>query len=218
MSALNHPRKQFFPMIIAFAVIALMFGMWTRYNTHRGNSAPTLESGTILPIPQDISPFQLTGIDSKTFTNEKLRGKWSMIFFGFTNCPQLCPTTLSTLNKMYRQLQHEKVMSLPQIVFISVDPERDTPQTVQKYVTSFNHQFIGATGKKTALTKLTKEMSVMYMKVQKPNSKDKTDYLIDHSGTILLTNPQGKLFAVFSTPHDAKKLSHDVRTIEQIYG
>jgi len=217
MSTLNHPRKQFFPLIIAFAVIVLFFGMWTRYNTHRGLQAPELESGTILPIPRDISSFNLVGTDGKPFTNEKLNGKWSMIFFGFTNCPQLCPTTLSTLNKMYQMLEKDRIATMPQIVFISVDPERDTPKKVGQYVTSFNHHFIGATGTKPVLKKLTAEMSVLFMKVEKPNSKDTKAYLIDHSGTILMMNPQGKLFAIFSTPHDATKLSHDVRTIEATY-
>lgn len=216
MNAFRHPRKQFIPLIVAFALIALLFGMWTQYNTSETPKHKfELEDGTILPIPHDISPFNLVGADNKPFTNQNLQGKWSMIFFGFTNCPMLCPTTLSTLNKMYQILEKDQVSTMPQIVFISLDPDRDTPKDIAKYLKSFNKHFVGATGKQKDLDKLTKEMNVVYEFSKNPHGKkDDNSYTVNHSGTLLLVNPQGKLFAIFSTPHDAQKLSHDLQAIE----
>lgn len=214
MSQYSHPRKQFFPLLIAFAIIALLFGMWTQHNSQPQKKTVALETGTILPAPHPVSSFNLTGTDNKPFTNQNLQGKWSMIFYGFTKCPMLCPTTLTTLNDMYQRLEKDQVSTMPQVVFISLDPERDTPAAIQKYLKSFNPHFVGATGKKAAIDKMTGEMNVIYEKAANPNGKDKGDYLVNHSGTILVINPQGKLFAVFTTPHNAEKLSHDIRTIE----
>lgn len=208
-------KRQRILLIAAFAVLALLFGMWAQLNTHKQTETVQLENGTVLPTAHNIDSFNLVGTDNKAFTNENLKGKWSMVFFGFTNCPSLCPTTLSTLNKMYKILEQDKSITLPQIVFISVDPDRDEPSDIAEYLSSFNKHFVGATGEKPQLLALTKQMSVLFMKVQNPHSKDKKDYLIDHSGTILLINPQGQLQAIFSTPHDEKMLSHDFTQIEK---
>lgn len=214
MSSYSHPRKQFLPLIIAFAIIALLFGMWTQRNAQEQKKPVALESGTILPAPHQVTAFSLTGSDNKPFTNQNLQGKWSLFFYGFTKCPMLCPTTLTTLNDMYKRLEKEQVSTMPQVVFISLDPERDTPAAIQTYLKSFNPHFVGATGKKASIDKMTAEMNVIYEKAANPKGKDKGDYLVNHSGTILVINPEGKLFAVFTTPHDAEKLSHDLRTIE----
>lgn len=208
-------RRQYRIATIAFAVIALFLGLWSFHQKNPADSPIELESGTLLPLPQDISPFHLVSADTKDFTNENLKGKWSFLFFGFTNCPELCPATLTTLNKMIALLTEHKVEQIPQVVFISLDPARDTPSTMKQYLASFNKDFVGLTGSEDSLKKLTSEFSVLYAKVTK-NATEK-DYVIDHSGTLLLVNPNAQLVAVFSTPHDATKLSHDLRTIEANY-
>lgn len=218
MSTYKHPRRQFIPLIVAFAAIALLFGMWTQYNTHDKSKPIELENGTIIPVPHDISNFNLVGLDNKPFTNQNLKGKWTMIFFGFTNCPMLCPTTLTTLNKMYEKLDQDHVATMPQVLFISLDPDRDTPKAIAKYLKSFNKHFVGATGKQEMLDKMTKEMNVVYEFAKKPHDKkDSKDYTVNHSGTIILVNPEGKLFAIFSSPQDAAQLSNDIKAIEKHY-
>lgn len=208
-------RRQYRIATIAFAVIALCLGLWSFHQKNPADSPIELENGTLLPLPHDISPFQLVSADTKDFTNENLKGKWSFLFFGFTKCPELCPTTLTTLNNMVALLTEHKVEQMPQVVFISLDPARDTPSTMKQYLASFNKDFVGITGSEDSLKKLTSEFSVLYAKVAKNAADD--DYVIDHSGTLLLVNPKAQLVAVFSTPHDATKLSHDLRTIEANY-
>lgn len=213
MSTHSHARRQLLLAAIAFAVISMFLGVWTKHNHHQKQGIQ-LENGTLLPVPQDISPFSLVSLDKKPFTKNNLVGHWNLLFFGFTRCPELCPTTLTTLNKTYEILSQRKKVPMPQVVFISVDPERDDPTTIKNYLASFNKHFIGATGKKADLKKLTASLNILFMKVQKTNSTDASDYQIDHSGTILLVNPNAQLLAIFSTPHNEEALSHDVEEIE----
>ena len=115
------------------------------------------------------------------------------------------------LNDAYQKLTEQKVRSLPQVVFISVDPERDTPTQINKYVHSFNPNFTGATGSKTEIDKMAENFNVLYMKVAN-NPSDK-NYQIDHSGTVLVINPNGEFAALFSPPLDAQKLADDYKTL-----
>lgn len=213
MSTQRTARRQLLLAAVAFAVIAMFLGMWTKHN-HQVSAGIQLENGTLLPVPQDIAPFQLVNLDQQPFTKDSLAGHWNLIFFGFTRCPELCPTTLATLDKTYQILEHRNKVPMPQVVFISVDPERDNPDTIKNYLASFNKNFVGATGDKENLKQLTAQLNILFMKVQKQNNEDSNDYQIDHSGTILLVNPNAQLLAIFSTPHSEDALSHDVEEIE----
>lgn len=216
MSSKQLSKRNLLFITLAFAAIALFFGLWTQYNSSKSNGID-LDSGTILPVPHDISPFHLVSADDKPFTNENLKGQWSLLFFGFTKCPQLCPTTLSLLNDAYQNIEKHKQVPLPQVVFISVDPDRDSSKQIKEYLNGFNKNFIGATGSQKSLDTLTREMSILYAKVEDPNATNIEEYNIDHSGTVLMVNPLGQLFAVFSTPQDANELSDDIEKIEAHY-
>jgi len=206
-------RKPLIFFFLAIAIIALFFGIWTQRNTH-ASAKPTTIVATVLYQPRQIIPFKLTEDNGKPFNNANFKGHWSLLFFGFTRCPEICPTTLSTLNKAYQAMQHNKLSPMPQVVFISVDPDHDAAKgVIKKYLTSFNKNFIGATGSKKQLDQLTQNLSVLYMKVMNKDAMDDTHYMIDHSGTILLINPQGDLKAIFSTPHQAGVIAKDVAKI-----
>lgn len=203
---------------IAFAIISLLFGLWVRFNqTNTSNKPLEIENGTIFPVPHDISPFQLVSAEQKPFTNANLNGQWSLLFFGFTQCPAMCPTTLTVLNETYQLIASKKTVPVPQMIFISVDPERDTPSVIKKYLSSFNKDFKGATGTQDELKKLTASLNILYMKVQNTKDADPMNYQVDHSGTLLLVNPEGKLFALFSAPHTAETLANNISAIETRY-
>lgn len=205
----NRQRRLF--IIIAIACLAALFGLWSQYNTHAKDKKPTLHTATVFPQPRIITPFQLTDDEGKPFTQQNLKGHFSLIFFGFTHCPDLCPTTLALLNKSYKMLADAKLKNMPQIIFISVDPEQDDAKTIKKYLASFNPAFLGATGTKEQLDKLTQEMSVLYTKVIKAG--DTEHYTIDHSGALILVNPEGQFYGVFTMPHDAKKIADDMAVL-----
>jgi protein SCO1 len=218
MTTLLARNRNLFLATLAFAVLSLLFGLWFRQNQAGSFAAPLeLENGTVFPIPRNIAPFELVSAEQKPFTNSNLSGHWSVLFFGFTQCPQLCPTTLAILNETYQLLEKQKDVTLPQIVFISVDPERDTPRVLEEYLGSFNKHFVGATGTKEAIKNMTAKLNILYLKIQKPNKDDAMAYQIDHSGTLLLVNPEGQLLALFSSPHDASTLAKNIAAIEAHY-
>lgn len=210
--------RQYRVWLIAIAILALLFGLWAQHNLNKKANKPiVLTAGTLFPQPRAIAPFQLTDDYNKPFTNANLKGHWSLVFFGFTHCPMLCPTTLTTLNQAFQSLTQAKQQPMPQVVFISVDPERDTPKRIRNYLISFNKDFIGTTGKKANLDALTQQFNVMYAKVMASSDAEANEYSIDHSGTILLVDPNGQLYAVFSTPHDPQKIAADIATITSTY-
>ena len=203
---------------VVVAILALLYGAWSRHNLTSNAKAQTavaqLLSGTVFPTPRQINPFQLTGDNKKPFTNANLQNHWTFVFFGFTHCPALCPTTLSTLNQVYKNLQTDHPQQLPQVLFISVDPEQDKPKVIREYLSGFNPAFVGATGSAASIDTLTQEFNVMYAKVFPDGDKN---YTIDHSGTIILIDPNGQVYAVFSTPHNANNIAKDYMDIVDHY-
>lgn len=165
--------------------------------------------GTYLENPRTVNQFNLTGTDEQPFNNASLQGRWTLVFFGFTNCGYLCPTTLAEISKMYKILEAKNVKNLPHIVMISLDPERDTLDKLGHYVTSFHSTFYGARGDEESIKLMAREMGIAYGKVAYKDGKDPNNYDVQHSGALMLFNPQGELNAFFTTPHHADLLAKD---------
>lgn len=165
--------------------------------------------GTVLDVPRDVKAFELTGIDDAPFTNANLQGHWTMIFFGFTNCGSICPTTMAELGKMYRLLEAQRTQTLPIVVMVSVDPQRDSLDKLSHYVKAFEPHFYGARADGDSVRKLTKEIGIAYAKVVSQGSEHSQNYDIEHTGTIVLFNPHGELSAFFTMPHQASLLAKD---------
>ena len=160
--------------------------------------------GLLWPNPKKISDFQLTDQNADTFDLEKLKGHWSMIFFGYTHCPDICPTTMTLLDSVIKDLteNNEKKLSLPQIIFVSIDPKRDTQEHLAEYITYFNPAFYGLTGSEQNISSLTKQLGILYMKITNKDPGNINDYLMDHSSSILLLDPEARLVGIFSAPHN----------------
>ncbi len=207
-------NKGFMALIVIVAIVAAGFGVYSSYEKQyaKNNFSKQLETATVLPHTRSIANFALTDNKDKLYTNQNLQGHWSLLFFGFTNCGHICPTTMAELKKMTNIL-HKQNIKAPQIVLISVDPKRDTPQRLNQFVTGYDNSFIGLTGTMTKIDALAKNLNVLYLKF-KPKNSDK-EYDIDHSGTLLLLNPQGQLAALFSMPHKAKAMAHDFTLIQK---
>lgn len=209
-------RKNNFALIasILIAIIVIIFIILSQTKTTHRNTIQLI-NGTMLQIPYKIKSFKLVDQNDAPFTNANLSGHWSIIFFGFTRCPMMCPTTLSTLNKMYRMLEQKGFKNnLLQVVFISVDPEYDKPDVIKKYLQNFNPNFIGVTGSKAGISSLTKQLGIAYIKEIKSG---KSDYEIDHSGTLIIINPSGKWEALINPPHlSAKIIVKDFERIQEL--
>lgn len=168
---------------------------------------PSQFHGTLLSEPRKISPFTLTGTDHGRFSQETLQGKWTMVFFGFTNCGYVCPTTMAELAKMYRLLESKGVQNRPNVVMVTIDPKRDSLEKLTHYVKAFHPDFYGARGDDASIKTLTRELGVAYATVTLKGGEG--NYDIEHTGAVMLFNPQGKLAAFFTTPHQADFLAED---------
>ncbi len=192
------------------AFMALVLGLYVSQQLHFTKHIDTEAfNGTLLDSPRKVSAFSLNDIYNQPFNNASLQGHWTMVFFGFTGCGTICPTTMANLSKMYRLLEAKGVQKLPKVVMISVDPERDSMDKLAHYVTSFNAHFLGAYGDEPMLKKMTQELGIAYTKVVKPSTENMQNYDIEHTGTIILFNPHGELSAFFTMPHDASHLAED---------
>jgi protein SCO1/2 len=195
------------------AVIALATGYWlSDYLLRRPPDLSGIHA-TVLSQPRDVQPFMLVDHTGKSFDNRALLGRWSFVFFGYTHCPDVCPTTLSVLNSVARKL--EDLEDQPRFVFISIDPERDTPEKLGQFVSYFNGTFIGATGTDEAINALTRQLGVIYARVEEKSGTD--NYLMDHSASVLLLDPAGRFHAVFTPPLDAADMASDFIAISKSY-
>lgn len=171
--------------------------------------------GFYLPKSQLIKDFHLTDNHGKSFDKNNLLGHWTLMFFGFTNCGMICPSTMSALNGMYQQLEKQlPAQQLPQVVMVSVDPERDTVTRMNSYINAFNKHFIGVRGDSSETIALQKQLHIVAEKMQ-VEGQGKDHYTINHTAEIMVINPKGELQAYFSYPHEAEQMVRDFKLISQ---
>jgi protein SCO1 len=187
-------------MILVVAVAALT-GFWMAHRLD--HSIPVLTSGTWLPQARDPGEFSLIDQNNARFTATQLKGAPTLVYFGYTHCPDVCPVTLLQL----AQVVKAAVVPGLRVVFISVDPARDTPTQLAQYVHAFDPDFIGLTGTPAMLQTLAHRFGVAFLRVDLPGG----DYSMDHSSTIFLMDSRGRNVAVFTAPYDVKSLSEDLR-------
>jgi len=175
------------------------------------SKTPVLETGKALAQPMELVAFDLLDHTGKPFQYKDLKEEWSLIFFGYSKCPDVCPTTVFKLTEIYRILDEDKaIKQQPQVIFVSIDPDRDKPETLKEYLASFNPEFIGVTGNLDEINKLTTKLSVYFQKIG-----DDENYLyeMNHTAGLFLTNPDGKMVASFKPTATPKELSLDVKKI-----
>ena len=167
------------------------------------------ENGAVLlQTARKFSEFELTDHKGQSFGLEQLKNKWSLIFFGFTHCPDICPTTMASAAKLYAELDDDEKQQF-QVVLISLDHERDTLEKLADYVPYFNPDFIGATGNQYVLLKLATELNVAFSKVELEDG----DYTIDHSGNMILINPYGHYYGFLKPPFAEGNMLRALRSI-----
>jgi protein SCO1/2 len=198
-------------LVISLAALSLAAGAlaW-RVLELRGAPAP--EALIVLPEPRVIADFALEDQTGKPFSIDGFRGRWSVLFFGFTSCPDVCPNTLYELQQV-RSILQERVGSdrLPAVYLISVDPERDTPEKLAGYLGHFDPSFTGLTGADAQLRALTTQLGIMYH--VEPHDPGNREYAVEHSASLLLLDPQARLHGVLPAPHDAEQIAGDLLTI-----
>lgn len=195
-------------MAALVALGALGLGVWTASKWRAADAPISFESGVLLPNPRPIAAFSLTDQDGRVFSNERLLNRWSLLFAGFTHCPDVCPATLSLMKLLEQRLQAGgRALSM---VFVSVDPERDTPQQLQTYVRYFSPELTGATGPDEELERLCASLGIAYVKVPGAAAGD---YTMDHTAALVLINPEGRVAGYFQAPHKLDALAADLARV-----
>lgn len=190
---------------LCLAFIALVVGLFV-YSVVR---TPVLsdqqlrEQGVfLLPQPREISPINLRTHTGDAFTLEDLQGHWTFAFFGFTNCPDVCPTTMAVMGQARRSLGEDAFQGL----LVTVDPERDTAEVLKNYVTAFAPDFVGVTGELADIAAFSEQVNVAFAKVPLMNEDGEADpngYLVDHSANIVIINPRGHYHGFIKYPQQA---------------
>lgn len=197
--------------ILVIALVSLGFGFLGSSMVF-DTKPPELESAFWFGNQAKALPeFRLYDHDNQPLENSHLSGKWSLLFFGFTHCPDVCPTSLQALAEMMKKVGDNDVREAIQVLFVSVDPDRDTPEILKSYVQYFHPDFIGASAKIGDLDILTKALGIAH-------SREKTSvaqqvYGVSHSGAIVLINPAGEYAGLFSAPHNSSTLASDLSKI-----
>jgi protein SCO1/2 len=187
-----------------FLIGALAGAAILLFNTPHGGQA-VQSSGTALVG----GPFSLVGTDGKTVTDADFRGRYMLIFFGFTHCPDICPAELQVIAQALDKLGDKGKKVVP--VFVTLDPERDTPQVMGEYVKSFGPNFVGLTGSPEAIAAAAKSYRVAYAKVE--NKESASDYSVDHSALVYLMDPEGKYVTHFSFGTSADDMAEKLNKI-----
>ncbi len=198
----------------AIAVVAAIAGVYvSRLVTQP--ALPALESGTALPQPRVLAPFSLRDTRNAPATPASLRGHPTLVFFGFTHCPDVCPTTLGLLAIVQKQaaLADAKLAGL-KVALISVDPERDTPEQLGRYISSFGGDFIGLTGSAPEIVNVTRAFGVASARVDLGGG----NYTMDHSATVFALDSNARIVAVFTPPLRADALARDLAKLRNALG
>ena len=210
------PRRRylFFTVSGVLSLAALLAGLYLGGALHK--PLPELKSATLYPDSfREIADFALSDQNGQTITLSDLTEHWSLLFFGYSYCPDICPNTLYLMSQV-RKLVNSPTTEHPiQFVFVSVDPDRDTPRRLKEYVEYFDAELTALGGEKDQIDKLVNSLGVYY---SKQNSEDNQNYLVDHSAGLFLINSEGKPQALFSVPHNPDDLAHDIKLITEYYG
>jgi len=172
----------------------------------------TLERSQLLPVDfRTVPDFTLSDVDGNPLTASILDNRWSLAFFGYTHCPDVCPITLSVMKDVVAELETRDVDPM-QVVFMTVDPVRDTAERMKEYVGFFSEDFVGITGELNDIHELTRSLGIVAAFTA--NDTDPDNYLVDHTASMLLVDPERRVRAKFTAPHEVATIVNDYLTIQ----
>lgn len=204
------PRSSRLPVTAVLLVaLAAGLGLWAGQRWFAPPAAPTLAVTSLYPQPRPLPPFRLDGAGGAAIDAATLQGRWTLVFLGFTHCPDICPTTLADLGAAQKRLADLPEAQRARILFVSADPERDTPQATADYARHFSPDALGATADHARLEPFVRSLGMVYMK----RDLDAGGYTVDHSSRVALLDPQGRLAGQIATPLDVAKIAADLRAL-----
>ena len=169
---------------------------------------PTLLTGKILTRPMELDNFELIDQNNQTFNSESLKGNWTILFFGYTNCPDVCPTTIYKLAEVKSDVNQNLPSKNFNTVLVTLDPDRDTPERLDEYIGYFDESMLGVTGTYKNIQSFSSNLSVFYQRINKDGGYD-----FNHTASIFVFNQDGSLFATMSPATSVSELRDDFYTI-----
>ena len=193
-------------VFVLVAIVALVLGLTVnKVLTAKGRGDPTalLDAGIVLlPQSRSLPALSLIDQDGQAVAVDQFKGDWTLLFFGYTFCPDICPATLAQLRQLQGQLPEETRARL-RMVLVSVDPNRDTPEQLKKYLAYFDAGFQGLTGEEETLQKFANAVSIPYI----PADTSQDNYTVDHSGNLVIIGPDGTQRGFIRAPINNAKLA-----------
>ena len=201
-------------ILIVAAIVAVAFGVYFQSSTDLKDTLPTFEKAIILSNSKAIQGVEFIDHKGQRFSKQQLLGRWSILFFGFTNCPDICPTTMQTLKQVKSKLVLDNAWGNYQVIMVSVDPARDTTQQLSSYVPFFDPEFIGINGTLNMTTEFSKQLGILFYANE---ADDDGRYDVDHGTALILVNPMGEMAGVISAPHQADVIARDLSKLAKYY-
>jgi len=206
-------------LYVLIAALAAGLGLWLGQRHFQSPAqavavpvpAPALKTVRLIDPPLPLQDFRLQSADGSELTASGLRGHWTLVFLGFTHCPDVCPTTLADLARAQALWEPMPEAIRPRVLFVSVDPDRDTPKATGDYAAYFHPATLAATANEPALGDFAKALGLVYMKV--PTTGE--DYTMDHSATLVVLDPQGRRAGLIRPPLDAAAIASDMRALAE---
>jgi protein SCO1/2 len=193
-------------LFVLVALLALLLGLAVSnvfQGKAEGDTAALLDAGIVmLPQHRQLPALDFVDQDAQPFSSGALRGQWSLLFFGYTFCPDICPATLAQLRQLRSDMPPDAWSKL-RIVLVSIDPARDTPEQIKKYLGYFDAGYMGITGAAQSIQRLANAVSIPFI----PADTSKENYTVDHSGNLAIIGPDGTQRGFIRAPLDIQKLA-----------
>ncbi|WP_370164973.1 SCO family protein [Marisediminitalea sp.] len=190
--------------IVLAGIVALSAGAFVAVVKPFQPSTPTPEYFQYFPEPRNLADISLVDQTNTSVDNTVFNGHWNLLFLGYTYCPDICPTTMASLGRVYPELKNIDSDNAVQVVFVSVDPNRDSPERLASYVEYFNAEFVALTGEHAQLFPFVRSLGLMYAIAE---STDNPNYLVDHSASVVVVDPQGRALGRFKPKYTPGELA-----------
>ncbi len=198
-------------MLVILAIAGIAGYMASKAFYQKESQSFDFQSLLLYPEQKSFAGFTLIDKNKQKITNDSFKDGWTLLFFGYTHCPDVCPTTLSELQKAFKILENNKLKSMPKVLFVSVDSQRDTPDLLKDYIHFFNKDFNAATADKGNILSIASQIGVAYHIGD--HKEGDLNYDVDHTAAIFLVNPDAKLYGIFRSPHEADKIALDLTSL-----
>lgn len=200
-------------IVIALAAGAGLVAAQRIWRAPAPPQAPALQAVRLFEPARTLPAFSLRQSDGTPLVPGELRGHWTLVFLGFTHCPDICPTTLAQLAQAQKRWEALPEATRPRVLFVSVDPDRDAPDRIGEYAHAFHRDTLAATADIPALEAFTRSLSLVFAKVPAAEGAPADAYSVDHSAAMALLDPQGRMAGLVQPPFEPAAIAADLAAL-----